>query len=79
MDITLPLTNKISAGMRIQRYLWLLKLFKSSTNLSCKLCGKVWNQPQKDRKSAYNQNHLNPGNNFLTDHVPTASGFAPTR
>ena len=39
--MTLPLTTKIFADMRIQRYVSLaVKSFKSLTNLSCKLCEK---------------------------------------
>ena len=52
--------------------------FKSSTTSSCKPYKEVWNQPQGDCESPYNQNHLNPGSDFPTDHLTTARSFAPT-
>ena len=78
MNMTSQLTTKISAGMTIQRYLCSLNHLKVQQTHFAN-CGEeeVWDQPQLDCESADNQNHLNSQNNFPTDHVRTASGFAP--
>ena len=78
MNITLPLTTKISAGIIIKKHCWLLNHSKAQKIHLANCVKEGLNQHQRDCESAYNQNHLNRGNNFPTDQVKTASGFAPT-
>ena len=56
--MNLLLTTKISAGMRIQRYLLLLKHTKVQQIYFANCVEEVWVQPQRDYKSDYNENHL---------------------
>ena len=56
MDMTLPLMTKISAGMRIQRYLWLLNQSKVQQIHVANCIKESWDQPQRDCESASNQN-----------------------
>ena len=58
------IATKIPAGIRVQRYVWLLNQLKVQQIHLANCVEEVWDQPRKDCESVCNQNHLNWGSNL---------------